>query len=144
MTARVIRDDDDPRELYRWALAGLIMLTAHLALVATFMLLRKPDALPAGAPVVLVDLAPAPSAPTEQPLDLPPVVENVPTPPQPVEQEVQPTPPEPEAADPARAPSGSAARAGAGAAASGSGRRGGAADAAGKAGRREGRAAQAA
>jgi protein TonB len=97
MTARVIRDDDDPRELYRWALAGLIMLTAHLALVATFMLLRKPDALPAGAPVVLVDLAPAPSAPTEQPLDLPPVVENVPTPPQPVEQEVQPTPPEPEA-----------------------------------------------
>ena len=62
MTARVIRDDDEPRELYRWALAGLIVLAAHLALVATFVLLRKPDELPAGAPVVLVELAPAPSA----------------------------------------------------------------------------------
>jgi len=92
MTARVIRDDD-PRELYRWALAGLIVLAAHPALVATFILLRRPDSLPAGAPVVLVDLAAVPAAPAEQQLDLPQVVEN--TPPQPVE-EVQPTPPEPE------------------------------------------------
>jgi protein TonB len=94
MTARAIRDDD-PREICRWALAGLIVLAAHLALVATFVLLRKPDASPTGAPVVLVDLAPVPSAPSEQPLDLPPVVKNVP--PQPVEPDVQPMPPEPEA-----------------------------------------------
>src|SRR5262245_8516415 len=100
MTARVIRDDD-PRELYRWALAGLIVLAAHLALVATFILLRRPDSLPAGAPVVLVDLAPVPAAPAEQQLDLPQVVEN--TPPQPVE-EVQPTPPEPEVQPPEAQP----------------------------------------
>ena len=77
MTARAISRDGDPGELYRWALAGLIVLAAHLALVATLMLLHRPDAASSGAPVVLIELAPMPSAPAEQKLDLPPVPETV-------------------------------------------------------------------
>jgi len=65
---RAIRLDDevDRHELWRWALAALIMLAAHLGIVATYMLLHRPDAGPQGTPVVLIELAPAPVAPQQQ------------------------------------------------------------------------------
>src|SRR5262249_21617957 len=50
----------------------LIMLAAHLGIVATYLLLHRPDTGPSGAPVVVIDLAPYPSAPRQDPVELPP------------------------------------------------------------------------
>src|SRR5262249_17666128 len=74
MKARALRLDDevDRRELWHWALAALIMLAAHLGIVATYLLLHRPDPGPSGAPVVVIDLAPYPSAPRQDPVELPP------------------------------------------------------------------------
>jgi len=65
-------DDRDPHELLRWGIAGALILAAHAGLIATYMLLRKPEAISAGAPVVMVELAPAPAAPEVAPQDLQP------------------------------------------------------------------------
>src|SRR5262249_45494910 len=61
----------DHREVLRWGVAGAIILAAHAALIATYLLLRKPEQLAYGVPVVTVDLAPAPAAPEVAELDLP-------------------------------------------------------------------------
>src|SRR5262245_49314637 len=100
--ARAIRLDDevDRRELWRWALAALIMLAAHLGIVATYMLLHRPDTGPTGAPVVVIDLSPYPAAPKQDQVELPPdqpMQEAQPEPEQRVETppEVLPLPPMP-------------------------------------------------
>src|SRR5215510_8331718 len=104
MKARALRLDDEVgrRELWRWALAALIMLAAHLGIVATYLLLHRPDTGPSGAPVVVIDLAPYPSAPRQDPVQLPPlptpeVVTTVlpPPPEQPAEKKVEDKPPPP-------------------------------------------------
>ena len=102
MKARALRLDDevDRRELWRWALAALIMLAAHLGIVATYLLLHRPGTGPSGAPVVVIDLAPYPSAPRQDPVELPPdppMQEAQPEPEQKVETppEVLPLPPLP-------------------------------------------------
>ena len=64
--------DRDRAEFLRWGIASALVLAAHSGLIATYLLLHRPDRPPAGAPIVLVDLAPAPSAPDVAPLDLPP------------------------------------------------------------------------
>jgi len=101
MKARALRLDDevDRRELWHWALAALIMLAAHLGIVATYLLLHRPGTGPSGAPVVVIDLAPYPSAPRQDPVELPPeppMQEAQPEPEQKVETppEVLPPPPE--------------------------------------------------
>ena len=72
--ARAIALDDevDRREVWRWALAALLMLAAHLGIVATYLLLHRPDAGPSGAPVVVIDMAPYPAAPQQDQVELPP------------------------------------------------------------------------
>ena len=65
-------DEHDRHEVLRWGLAGAVILAAHAALIATYLLLQKPEPMLYGVPVVTVDLAPAPSAPDIAPLDLPP------------------------------------------------------------------------
>src|SRR5262249_33533800 len=93
MKVRALRLDDevDRRELWHWALAALIMLAAHLGIVATYLLLHRPDTGPSGAPVVVIDLAPYPSAPRQDPAALrpdPPRQDGQPEP----ERKVQPPP----------------------------------------------------
>jgi len=101
MIARVIGFDDETerRDVLRWMLAALIMLAAHLGIVATAMLLHRPDRPASGAPVVLIELAPAPAAPAEQKLDMPNEQETPPAPPveetPPPQPEEQVAPPEP-------------------------------------------------
>jgi periplasmic protein TonB len=101
MTARAIslEQEDDRGEFLRWTFAGLAMLAAHAGIAAAWMLLHRPDLAPSGAPVVLVELAPLPSAPAEKPLDIPAEQEMVQAPPevqpQPEEQAIEPPPPEP-------------------------------------------------
>jgi periplasmic protein TonB len=99
MTARAIslEREDDRGEFLRWALAGLVMLAAHAGVAAAWMLLHRPDLGPSGAPVVLVELAPLPSAPAENPLDVPAEQEMVQAPPEP---DVQPPQPEEEKVEP--------------------------------------------
>jgi len=66
-------DEHDHHEVLRWGIAGAVILAAHAALVATYLLLHKPDPLAYGVPIVTVDLAPAPSAPEVAELNQPPV-----------------------------------------------------------------------
>jgi protein TonB len=84
-------DDRDPHELLRWGIAGALILAAHAGLIATYMLLRKPDPVAAGAPVVLLELAPAPAAPE--------IAQTEPQQPEPKMEKVE-QPPEPEVAQP--------------------------------------------
>ncbi len=73
--------------LRRWGLAALVVLVAHVGLVAAFMFMRQPEMPPGNPPdAVMINLAPIAVAPPPQ--------EAVETPPQP--QQVQPqTPPQP-------------------------------------------------
>ena len=65
-------DERDHHEVVRWGIAGAVILAAHAALIATYLLLHKPDPMAYGVPIVTVDLAPAPAAPEVAPLDVPP------------------------------------------------------------------------
>jgi periplasmic protein TonB len=65
-------DDRDRYDLLRWGLAGAVILAAHAGLIATYMLLRKPEAVSAGATVITLELAPAPAAPDVAPMDMRP------------------------------------------------------------------------
>jgi len=77
-------------ELARWAIAGVLVLAAHVALFAGYWVLRPAQLQGVDeAPAVIIDLAPMTVAPTPQPLDLAP---GPPTPPP----EPQAPPPKPE------------------------------------------------
>jgi periplasmic protein TonB len=96
--ALMLSDTDRRSDLWRWGLAAVIVLAAHVGLAAGYLLLPEPDAEGAAAsPVVIVELAPLPVAPASQ-QDLAPGPEMVeaqptPTPPQQTEPEiVQPVP----------------------------------------------------
>lgn len=81
-------------EVRRWTLAGLLVLAAHTVLVAGWVLLNPADRLAQGAPVVLIDLAPMPSAPAQAP-DVPAQTDTRTTP----EQDPAPPVPEPRMAE---------------------------------------------
>jgi len=109
VTARAIRleAEDDRGEFLRWTLAALVMLAGHAGIAAAWMLLHRADLAPSGAPIVLVELAPLPSAPAESPLDIPAERDMAQAPPepevqqQPEEEKVEPPPPPPEPPPPA-------------------------------------------
>ena len=67
MKARAIApfEFDEQREFARWSVAAAVVLAAHLGIATSYLLLRnvQPDGMPA-APVVIVDLAPLPVAPS--------------------------------------------------------------------------------
>src|SRR5262249_59379944 len=65
MTAATLFDYDERIELARWSAAATLVVAAHLALVASYVLLR-PFALEGSieAPVVIMDFAPTPVAPS--------------------------------------------------------------------------------
>ncbi|MCA6109948.1 energy transducer TonB [Bradyrhizobium cenepequi] len=129
MNAFALHDATDHAALRRWGISALAILAAHAALIAAGMKWYHEQPLPGVTlPAIMVDMAPATSAPQSTPLDLAPgpVMQEAnasppepvqqqaaeklipPTPPQekpevvaPPEQKVQPTPPTPEPAKPA-------------------------------------------
>jgi protein TonB len=65
--ASTLFEFDESREFARWSVAAAVVLAAHLGLAASYLLLRNvhPDGvLP--APVVIIDLAPVPVAPSSE------------------------------------------------------------------------------
>jgi protein TonB len=95
MNAFVLHEFDDRAAMARWSASAAIIAAIHAALIA-FGVAWYTHAPPPGValPTIMVDLAPAsaPSAPSVQPLDLPPgpetrEAEPPPPPPEPVKQE---------------------------------------------------------
>ncbi|MGY3606687.1 MULTISPECIES: TonB family protein [unclassified Bradyrhizobium] len=128
MNAFALHDVTDQAALRRWGISALVILATHAALIAAGMKWYREQPLPGvSLPAIMVDMAPATSAPQSTPLDLAPgpemqaadasppepvpqqAVEELipPTPPQekpevvaPPEQKLQPAPPAPEPAKP--------------------------------------------
>ena len=118
MTARALDwfEDEDPRDLRRWALAAAIVLGVHLAAIAAYLHVRQPDEIGDESSAISVELSPSddtvdqpevapvpeqPDKPIEQPPPPPPppdisqtVVAPPPEekPPEPIEQKKPPTP----------------------------------------------------
>jgi protein TonB len=106
MNAFVLHDNDDRAAMARWSASAAVIVTIHAALI-TLGIAWYAHSPPSGVaiPTIMVDLAPAsaPSAPSVQPLDLPPGPEMreadpPPPPPEPPKQEaiqeqLAPTPP---------------------------------------------------
>jgi protein TonB len=107
MNAFVLHDIDDRAAMARWSASAAIIVAIHAALIALGVAWYTHSP-PSGIalPTIMIDLAPAsaPSAPTAQPLDLPPGPEMreadpPPPPPEPAKQEalheqLTPTPPQ--------------------------------------------------
>jgi len=90
MTAQTLTwfEDDDPHEWRRWALAGTIVVGVHAALVASYLVLREPEAIGDDASVVTVELAPIDSMADAHQVDVAPAPEEM------VEQKATPVQPE--------------------------------------------------
>src|SRR5882762_3792089 len=107
MNAFVLHEFDDRAAMARWSASAAIIIALHAALIALGVAWYAHSP-PSGValPTIMVDLAPpsSPSAPSTQPLDLPPGPEMreadpPPPPPEPLKQEViqeqlAPTPPQ--------------------------------------------------
>jgi periplasmic protein TonB len=91
MTARAITwsEDTDPRDLRRWAAAAVIVLGIHLAAIAAYVYVHRPDDIGDETVPFSVDLAPADSDINQTEIDTPPVVEQ-----KPVEEPPPPPPPD--------------------------------------------------
>jgi periplasmic protein TonB len=75
-----------PRDVFRWSVAAVVVLAAHLGIAAAYLALRPEPADQAQAPVIAVEFAPAPVAPPpaiEAPADMVPPPLDEPEPPQP-------------------------------------------------------------
>jgi periplasmic protein TonB len=107
MNAVALHDTTDQSGIVRWGTSAAIIVVAHAALIALGLAWYTQSPPPGGAlPMILIDLAPSPSssAPSTQPLDLPPGPEMQqadapPPPPEPSQQEavqepLAPTPPQ--------------------------------------------------
>jgi len=85
-------DDEDPRDLRRWALAAAVVIGVHVAAIAAYVYVHRPDEIGDDTTPIAVDFSP-----TEDTIDQPEVA---PTPEQPqpeVEKPPPPPPPEPQA-----------------------------------------------
>jgi periplasmic protein TonB len=83
-------DDDDPRDLRRWAIAAVVVLGIHLAAIAAYVYVHKPDEIGDDTTPIAVDFAP-----TEDTVDQPEVAPQPEQPPPPIEQPPPPPPPPP-------------------------------------------------
>lgn len=79
-------DDDEPRELRRWAIAALVVLGVHLAAIAAYVYIHKPDEIGDDTTPIAVDFAP-----TDDTIDQPEVA---PVPEQPTKEVEKPPPPD--------------------------------------------------
>jgi protein TonB len=92
MTARALPwfDDEDPRDVRRWAMAALIVLGIHLAAIAGYLYVHQPDEIGDDSAPVAVELSP--SDDTVDQAEVTPVPEQQQ---KPVEEQPPPTPPPP-------------------------------------------------
>lgn len=81
-------EDNDPRDLRRWAIAATIVIGAHLAAISAYFHIHKPDEIGDERTPISVDFSP-----TDDTIDQPEVA---PTPEQPPDVEKPPLPPRPE------------------------------------------------
>ncbi len=61
MTARALPwfEDEDPRDIWRWAIAALIVLCIHLGAIAGYLHVRQPDEIGDEAPAVAIEVSPS-------------------------------------------------------------------------------------
>ena len=85
-------DDDDPRDLRRWAIAALVVLGVHLAAIAAYVYVHRPDEIGDDTTPISVDFSP-----TDDTVDQPEVAPTPEQPPPEVEKPPPPPPPEPQA-----------------------------------------------
>jgi protein TonB len=83
-------DDDEPRDLRRWAMAALVVLAVHLAAIAAYVYVHKPDEIGDDTTPIAVDFAP-----TEDTVDQAAVAPVPEAPPKEIEKPPPPPPPEP-------------------------------------------------
>src|SRR5579863_9990733 len=103
-------DDDDPRDLRRWAIAAAVVLGVHLAAIAGYVYMHRPDEIGDDTTPIAVDFAP-----TQDTVDQPEVapvpeqppkeVEKPPPPPPPAEAVVAPPEPQPPKVEEQKPPS---------------------------------------
>jgi periplasmic protein TonB len=82
-------DDEDSRDLRRWAVAAAVVLAIHLAVIAAYVYVHRPDEIGDETTPVAVDFAP-----TEDTVDQPEVAPVPEQPPKEVEKPPPPPPPE--------------------------------------------------
>ncbi|MFZ3226214.1 MAG: hypothetical protein WA230_11985, partial [Xanthobacteraceae bacterium] len=85
-------DDDDPRDLRRWAIAALVVLGVHLGAIAAYVYVHRPDEIGDDTTPIAVDFSP-----TDDTVDQPEVAPTPEQPPPEVEKPPPPPPPEPQA-----------------------------------------------
>jgi protein TonB len=99
MPALTWSEDQDARDLRRWALAAFIVVGIHAGLIGSYLLLHDPNQIGDDASVVSVELEPIDSMVDAHQLDVAPapeeMVEQQATPPQPEKQPDQPKVEEP-------------------------------------------------
>lgn len=86
MIARVLpwfEDDDDPRDLWRWAIAGAIVIAIHAAAITAYVYGHQPDQIGDETTPVAVDLAPSDDTVDQAASDRVPDEEQTPQPPPP-------------------------------------------------------------
>jgi periplasmic protein TonB len=83
-------EDEDPRDLRRWILAAVIVLGVHLAAIAAYVYVHRPDEIGDDSAPIAIDLAPS-----DDTIDQP---EIAPVPEQEQKQVEQPPPPPPDQA----------------------------------------------
>jgi protein TonB len=90
MTALALRwfEDEDPRNLMRWAAAAAIVVAVHAGLITTYLLAHHPDEIGDDSSVVSVELAPIDSIADAVQRDVAPAPEDM------VEQKATPIQPE--------------------------------------------------
>jgi len=59
-------EDEDPRDLRRWVMAGLVVVAIHLSAIATYVYEHRPDDTEDDAPAIPIDIAPGESAVEQQ------------------------------------------------------------------------------
>jgi periplasmic protein TonB len=85
-------EDDDPRDLRRWAIAALVVLGVHLGAIAAYVYVHRPDEIGDDAAPLSVQLAPV-----DNDIDQPEVEAQPEVQPKPVEEPPPPPPPPPDA-----------------------------------------------
>ncbi len=85
-------EDEDARDLRRWALAAAVVLAVHLAAIVAYVYVHRPDEIGDDTTPIAVDFSP-----TDDTIDQPEVAPTPPQPPPPQVEKPPPPPPPPEA-----------------------------------------------
>ena len=96
-------EDEDPRDLRRWAIAAALVVAVHAAAIAAYVYIHKPEELGDESSAISVELSPG-----DDTIDQPEVAPQPPPPPEqaekPVEQPPPPPPPPPDVSQEVVAP----------------------------------------